>query len=267
MPRELILPKNPNLNAPRTFNRPHAVGVKADGLVFLSGMTSIDAATGERKQGTMAVETATVLDNMAALLADAGSSPANVLKVHVFLHSLLELEAFNATYARFFPDAPPARNVSGVVLNAGMKVEIDCVALADGAATPPRARSMIEPKNPMLNNSRRGNRPHSPGVRAGNLIFVSGMVPLDPATGESSPGPIAEQIHTVLTNMAHLLESNGSALDRVVKLNVSMANMLESDAFYRIMPKYFPDNPPACTVVGMQLSFGNGVEIECVALA
>ena len=46
-----------------------------------------------------------------------------------------------------------------------------------------------------------------------------------------------------------------------------MANMLESDAFYRIMPEYFPENPPACTVVGMQLSFGNGVEIECVALA
>ena len=46
-----------------------------------------------------------------------------------------------------------------------------------------------------------------------------------------------------------------------------MANMLESDAFYRVMPKFFPENPPACTVVGMQLSFGNGVEIECVALA
>ena len=267
MPRELILPKNPNLNAPRTFNRPHAAGVKADGLIFLSGMTSTDPATGERRQGTMAVETTTVLDNMAELLADAGSSLANVLKVHVFLHSLLEMEAFNATYAKFFADAPPARNISGVVLNSGMKVEIDCVALADGAATPARARSTIEPKNPMLNNSRRGNRPHSPGVRAGNLIFVSGMVPIDPATGEIRPGPISEQIHTVLTNMEHLLESNGSALDRVVKLNVTMANMLESDAFYRILPKYFPKDPPACTVVGMQLSFGNGVEIECVALA
>ena len=267
MSRELILPKNPNLNAPRNFNRPHAAGVKADGLIFLSGMTSIDAATGERKQGTMAVETATVLENLSEMLTDAGSSLANVLKVHVFLHSLLEMEAFNSVYAKFFPDAPPARNVSGVVLNAGMKVELDCVALADGPTTPARTRSTIEPKNPMLNNSRRSNRPHSPGVRVGNLIFVSGMVPLDPGTGESRPGPISEQIHTVLTNMAHLLESNGSALDRVVKLNVSMANMLESDAFYRIMPKYFPENPPACTVVGMQLSFGNGVEIECVALA
>ena len=101
MSRELILPKNPNLNAPRNFHRPHAVGVKADGLIFLSGVTSIDAATGERKQGTMTVETATVLENMAEMLADAGSSLADVLKVHVFLHSLLEMEVFNATYASF----------------------------------------------------------------------------------------------------------------------------------------------------------------------
>ena len=267
MSRELILPKNPNLNATRNFGRPHAVGVKADGLVFLSGMTSIDPATGERKQGTMAVETATVLTNLDEILKDAGSSLANVLKVHVFLHSLLEMEAFNAAYAKFFPDAPPARNISGVVLNSGMKVEIDCIALADAGPAPVRERSTIEPKNPMLNNSRRSNRPHSPGVRAGDLVFVSGMVPLDPETGESRPGPISEQIHTVFTNMEHLLESNGSALDRVVKLNVSMANMLEADALYRILPRYFPDNPPACTVVGMQLSFGHGVEIECVALA
>ena len=146
MSRELILPKNPNLNAPRNFHRPHAVGVKADGLIFLSGVTSIDAATGERKQGTMAVETATVLENMAEILADAGSSLADVLKVHVFLHSLLEMEVFNAAYAKFFPDAPPARNVSGVVLNSGMKVEIDCVALADGPSTPARTRNTIEPK-------------------------------------------------------------------------------------------------------------------------
>lgn len=267
MSRELIVPKNPTLNVPRNFNRPYATGVKADGLVFLSGMTAIDPATGERQQGTMSVETTTVLTNMAEILGDVGCSLADVAKVHVFLHSMLELEAFNAAYAKFFPNAPPARNVSGVVLNSGMKVEIDCVAVMDGFPAPDRVRAAIEPKNPMLNNSRRSNRPHSPGIRAGNLIFVSGMVPLDPSTGESRPGPISEQIHTVLTNMAHLLESNGSALDRVVKLNVSMANMLESDAFYRIMPQYFPTNPPACTLVGMQLSFGNGVEIECIALA
>jgi 2-iminobutanoate/2-iminopropanoate deaminase len=268
MSRELIHPRNANLDVPRTFNLPHAVGVKADGLIFLSGMTAIDPETGERKHGSMASETACILANMAEVLADAGSSLTQVLKVNVFLHSLLEMDSFNAAYRVSFPEAPPARNISGVVLNSGMKVEIECVALAnDAGEAPRRERAPVEPKNLLLNNSRRFNRPHSPGIRAGNLIFVSGMVPLDPTTGEARLGPTPEQINVVLSNMAHLLESNGGSLERVVKLNVSLANMLECDSFYRVMRKFFPHDPPACTVVGMQLSNGHGAEIECVALA
>ena len=266
MPRETIHPANKNLDVPKTFGLPYSVGIKTDGLIFLSGMTAIDAANGERKHGTMASETAAILTNMADMLASAGSSLANVVKVNAFLHSLLEMESFNGAYKGFFPEAPPARNVSGVILNSGMKVEIECIALAGGSETVVRReRAPIEPKNPLLNNSRRFNRPHSPGIRVGNLIFVSGMVPLDPATGEARLGPTSEQIQVVLSNMAHLLESNGSALERVVKLNVSLANMLECDTFYRLMRRFFPNDPPACTVVGMQLSNGHGVEIECVA--
>jgi 2-iminobutanoate/2-iminopropanoate deaminase len=267
MPRELIHPVNPNLDVPRNFNLPYSVGVKADGLIFLSGMTAIDSATGERKHGTAASETADILSNMAEVLDGAGSSLANIVKANVFLHSLLEMDSFNGAYRRFFPDAPPARNVSGVVLNSGMKVEIECIALAGGEDGSRRERSIIEPKNPLLNNSRRHNRPHSPGVRAGNLIFISGMVPLDPVTGETRLGPTAEQALVVLNNMAHLLESNGSSLNRAIKLNVSLANMLECDSFDRVLRKFFPADPPACTVVGMQLSNGHGVEIECVAAA
>ena len=91
------------------------------------------------------------------------------------------------------------------------------------------------------------------------------MVPLDPKTGESKLGPTSEQIQVVLTNMAHLLESTGTSLERVVKLNVSMANMLERETLFRIMPKFFLNQPPACTIVGMQLSNGHGVEIEGIA--
>ena len=265
MTRKAIEPKNANLDVSRNFGLPYACGIEADGLVFLSGMTAIDRATGERKHGTMASETADTLANIAEVLEDAGSSMASAVKINVFLHSLLEMDSFNRSYLSFFPEAPPARNVSGVVLNDGMKVKIECIALARGEDGPRRERSTIEPKNPFLNNSKRSNRPHSPGVRAGNLLFISGMVPLDPATGESKLGSTAEQTRTVLTNMAHLLESGGSSLDQTVKLNVSLANMLECDTFYRTMSKFFPRALPACTVVGMQLSNGHGVEIECIA--
>lgn len=128
-------------------------------------------------------------------------------------------------------------------------------------------RSILEPKNPILNVSRGRNLPHSPAVRIGDLIFVSGMSSLDPETGERNHGPIAIQVRQVLANMAHLLESGGSALDRVVKLHIVLADMAHRDAALAVFRELFPAAPPACTVTGMQLGNGNGVEIECVALA
>ena len=90
----------------------------------------------------------------------------------------------------------------------------------------PVAREIIEPKNERLNVSRNFNLPHSPGVRAGDFIFLSGMLSTDPATGERSPGTMAHETRQTLTNMRHLLESAGSSLERVVKINVLLYDML-----------------------------------------
>ena len=85
-------------------------------------------------------------------------------------------------------------------------------------------RSVIEPANPKLNVSRNANLPHSPGIRVGDYIFLSGMGPVDPVTGGRNLGPIAEQIRQTLRNMAHMLESAGSGLDRIVKMTVVLAD-------------------------------------------
>jgi 2-iminobutanoate/2-iminopropanoate deaminase len=129
----------------------------------------------------------------------------------------------------------------------------------------PLNRTIHEPANPMLNVSRRQARPHSPAVRVGDYVFVSGMVPISPETGERTQGPIAAQVHQVLSNMQSLLESNGWSLAQIVRLNITLANLLEADDMWRVFRGFFPENPPAATLVGMQLSFGNLVEIECVA--
>lgn len=265
--RDVITPRNAQLDLPRTLNRPFSVGIDAGGVLFLSGMVAVDPQSGERMHGSVASETRQILANMDEVLHAAGASLADVVKINVFLHDMLEFDNLNRAYRPFFPEDPPARNVCGVALHSGMKVEMECIAVSGAPARAGLPRSFIEPKNPMLNNSRRHNRPHSPGVRIGDLLFISGMVPLDPETGESKLGPTADQAHLVFSNMAHLLESAGTSLARVVKLNVSLANMLEADTFYRIMRGFFPENAPACTVVGMQLSNGHGVEVECVALA
>jgi len=90
-------------------------------------------------------------------------------------------------------------------------------------------RTIHEPSNPVLNVSRREGRPHSPSVRIGDYVFVSGMVPVNPQTGLRTQGPVADQVTTVLSNMQHLLESNGWSLDHIVRLNITLANLLEAD--------------------------------------
>ncbi len=128
-------------------------------------------------------------------------------------------------------------------------------------------RSAVEPRNPRLNASRGGNLPHVPGIRVGDYIFLSGMVPVDPQTGERCHGPIAEQVRTTLSNMRHMLESAGSSLNRVVRVHVVLADISHMTEMERVYREFLPIDPPARMAWSMQLRFGNGCEIECVALA
>ena len=132
--------------------------------------------------------------------------------------------------------------------------------------TEPVSRGVIEPANPKLNVSRNANLPHSPGIRVAEMIFLSGMGPVDPITGGRNLGPIAEQIRQTLRNMTHMLESAGSSMDRVVKAMVVLADELDYEEMNRVWREFFPVDPPARTVCALQLSNGNGVEIECIAL-
>src|SRR5580700_5043013 len=129
------------------------------------------------------------------------------------------------------------------------------------------SRTVVEPVNPKLNVSRNANLPHSPGIRVGEYVFLSGMGPVDPVTGGRNLGPIAEQIRQTLRNIAHMLESAGLGLDRVVKTLVVLADDRDYDEMNRVWQEFFPVDPPARTTCVLQLSNGNGVEIECIALA
>lgn len=128
-------------------------------------------------------------------------------------------------------------------------------------------RKAIEPDNAKLNASRNFNLPHSPGVQAGPLLYISGMISLDPETGDIKLGTVAGETRQILENLSHLLGSNGASLDRVVKVNVFLHDMLEYEAMNRVFREFFPNDPPARTTCGVQLSMGVKVEIECVALA
>jgi 2-iminobutanoate/2-iminopropanoate deaminase len=104
--------------------------VRGGDFIFVSGLTAVDLQSGERMPGTTTSETRQILINLKQLLDAAGSSIEKVVKVNVLLHSMLEAPNMNDVYVRFFPDPPPARTVCGTRLPDGVKVIIECTALA-----------------------------------------------------------------------------------------------------------------------------------------
>jgi 2-iminobutanoate/2-iminopropanoate deaminase len=104
--------------------------VRGGDFLFVSGLIATDPQSGKRMPGTTAGETLQILTNLKQLLERAGSSLDKIVKVEVLLHSMLEAPNMNELYAQFFPDPPPARTVCGARLPDGLKVMIECTALA-----------------------------------------------------------------------------------------------------------------------------------------
>ena len=108
--------------------------------------------------------------------------------------------------------------------------------------------------------------PYSAGVRAGNLLFLSGSIPLDPATGQVVAGDITAQATRVMENIAALLSAAGATFAQVVKTTVFLADMNEFAAMNEVYAKYFAAPFPArSTVQVARLPRDVRLEIEVVA--
>jgi 2-iminobutanoate/2-iminopropanoate deaminase len=112
--------------------------------------------------------------------------------------------------------------------------------------------------------------PYSQGIRAGNLIFTAGQIPLDPASGQVVAGGIAEQTSRVFENLKAVLEAAGSSLERVVKATVFLQNFDDFAAMNAVYGEYLGKDgaPPARTTVEVsRLPKNVLIEIELVAEA
>lgn len=109
--------------------------------------------------------------------------------------------------------------------------------------------------------------PYSLGVRANNMVFVSGTIGVDPATGEFVPGGIEAETRKTLENLSHILEAGGSSLSLVLKTTVFMRDMQEFQQMNAVYAEFFKDDPPArSTLQVVALPKGAAVEIEAIAL-
>lgn len=109
--------------------------------------------------------------------------------------------------------------------------------------------------------------PFSEAARVGNLLFLSGQIGLDPATGKLAEGGIQPETRQTLTNIKATLEKYGSSMDQVFKCTVMLVDIAEWPAMNEVYKTFFVNSKPARSAfAGSGLALNSRVEIECIAV-
>lgn len=117
------------------------------------------------------------------------------------------------------------------------------------------------------NNAPQAVGPYSQAVENNGTLFISGQIPMDPATGKIVEGGIKEQTEMVMKNIGAILKEAGYTYDDVVKSTCLLSDMDNFVAMNEVYSKYYPDNPPARAAYGVvKLPLGVLVEIETIAI-
>ena len=108
--------------------------------------------------------------------------------------------------------------------------------------------------------------PYSQAILCGNMLYTSGQIPLDPATGTVVGDNIREQAEQVMKNLSAVLEAGGASMDSAVKTTCFLADMADFAAFNEVYAAYFTSNPARSCVAVKALPKGVLVEVEVVAV-
>src|SRR6267378_2661972 len=239
-------------NAPPARATVQVAALSRQALVAIEGVAV--------KRGDIVAQTERVMENLKAVLAASNASFDDVVKTNIYLADLNDGTKVNETYGRYFQRTPPARaTVQMAALPQGARIQIECVAAPGSRTRSGVVQSAQAPK--AMDSSSQGI-----GVSPGSLLFVSGQLPIDPATGKPVQGDIGAQTERVMENLKAVLEAGGASFDKVVKTTIFVADMADFAKVDEAYGRYFRKAPPArATVQVGALPRGARVEIDCIA--
>src|SRR5262249_2556756 len=224
-----------------------APGVMVGKTVYIAGKGDYrpDAAFPEKVKNC--------LNEIRKTLQMAGLDLRHVVKSFVYLKDHTQFEEFNKHYADFFPSDPPARTTVGVAQVPGeSRLEITCIAYSDLA----EKKRIGDPP---------AGLPFSPGILAGDTLYVSGKG--DQLPGGGHPATFEEQVRQSLRNVESTLKLAGLDFRNVVMSHVFLDKYDNLEVANKVYNEFFEDgNEPACTTVFVDwIPGGSHVEVTCIA--
>jgi reactive intermediate/imine deaminase len=207
--------------------------------VFVSATSAPDAGPDVARQTTM------TLARLDERLRAERSSLADTVAITVYLRTAADFAAMNDAYRQAWKAMPPTRTT--VVTEIATKdalVEMTAVAVAAAGE-----RRLVHPASWAVSPN-----PYSYGVRTGERLFLSGLIPRNGRDNAVVTGDIGVQTHAVLDNARELLDAAGLSLAHVVSARVFLPDLGEFEGMNRVYREYFPEAPPARATVGAALT-------------
>jgi 2-iminobutanoate/2-iminopropanoate deaminase len=217
-----------------TSPNPYSYAIRSGDTLFMSGLVSRNGKDNTPIQGDVTVQTHAVMRNAGAILKAAGMDYRDVVSARVFLTDTALFEAMNAAYRSYFGNDPPARaTVRAGLTSADYRVEIALTAVAakdrQAIATPNADGSTARP-NPNLSSA----------IRAGNRLFLSGML----GNTDGNAGDLGSQTREALARVGRTLQAAGFDWSHVVDSTVYLTDATRTpemnDAYQKVLLKGFP---------------------------
>lgn len=267
------------VSAKNTENAPNGNGLFSQTVAFshynnLSAQLPIDPATGKLVGGDIKEQAEQCFKNIEAIVHSIDHVMSDIVRITVFVKDILDVDAVDEVYKTFFPTYVPARTTVAVAaLPMDAQVQIEALVTHGEGTIPnaPQAGDLIK----LTNNS--SNAPTSPlstqTVSFSHYNNLTAQLPIDPTTGRLVTGGVKEQTAQSLKNIKAILESIDVPFDDIVKVNIFLNDLSDTEAVNEVYSTFFPDSAiaravayvPARTIVeAAALPMGALVQIEAV---
>lgn len=227
----------------------------------ISAQLPIDPRTGIVVPGGAKEQAAQCLKNIAAILESIDVPFDDIVKTTIYLKNLGDIEDVNRAYTTFFPDSAiaravdymPARTVVSVVdlpLHASVQIE---AVVSHGDGTPPQA---VEDRHGIVIKARNQDKAPRCSFSTQTVAFshynhLSAQLPVDTKTGYLVSGGVQEQAGQCLANIKAILDGIGHFMADVVKVNIYLKNIADTEVVNKVCAEHFPNGSLACRVVGV----------------